>query len=109
MAKFNPNQSNKSEVKYTDPTDAHYATKKDMVVKETDIPINMLLDIDSTSNAVIAKDSKGYYVTAKKFVSEGCLDPLRCYHRKAVTVSKIEKNDGPESYEINTEIGSWTA
>ena len=41
MAKMNANKSN-DKVTYKDPRDAHYGTKPEMVVKETELPISML-------------------------------------------------------------------
>lgn len=99
MAKMN---AKNDKVTYKDPRDAHYATKKDMIIKQLDFPISMFFDIESSSFAVIAEDSAGFYITCKKFISQVMLDPCRMYRRTNTIVKKLQNNEN--SFEISTPL-----
>ena len=89
----------KSEVTYADPRMAYSSTKKEMVIKETELTAN-----NDNSTAVIAEDQNGLYITVKSNVGAPILDGYRMYRRDSV---KIEKTDD-EHFTITSNLASFT-
>jgi hypothetical protein len=94
MAKKKSNSSatanNNGQIKYDDPRDAYFSTKKEMVVATTEFNLNMFYKTAMNDVAVIAEDKHGYYITGKSFVNASVLDPYRQYHRNTITVNKTD-------------------
>lgn len=103
MAKMKTATQN-SEVTYADPRMAYSSTKKEMVVKETDLTANDIFNNDDNSIAVIAEDQNGFYVTVKYNVGAPILDGYRMYKRDSV---KVEKTDD-EHFTITSNLASFT-
>ena len=90
MAKMKKMDSGNGEVKYADPRDAFLSTKSNMVVAETNLPLNTFFEIGGKTMAVIAEDGKGLYLTGKNMIDSNLLDPFRQYHRGKVIITKNE-------------------
>ena len=93
-SKNNPDARKQQEVrKYDHPTDAHMATKKDMVVKELEQSIvEFFPNLPNNGKAVIAQDKTGFYVTGTAFIDAPVLDPYRNYYRSKFTVTEADGN-----------------
>ncbi len=94
----------KSEVTYADPRMAYSSTKKEMVIKETELTANDIFNNNDNSTAVIAEDQNGFYITVKSNVGAPILDGYRMYRRDSV---KIEKTDD-EHFTITSNLASFT-
>lgn len=102
MAKIKNNNTN--EIEYADSRDAYFSTKKEMVIKITDLPMSTFYPKDTIGKAVIAEDKNGYYLTNTTYIDVPLLDPYRQYKRnlkilKTETGFEIKKDN--ISYSIN--------
>ena len=89
--KSNSKQTNQ-EVKYADPRMAYSSTKKEMVIKETELTANDIFNNKDYSKAVIAEDQNGFYVTVKSVIGAPVLDGYRMYKTNLAKVDKTDNN-----------------
>lgn len=107
MGRKKPEKNQPNQVKYADPREAYFSTKKEMVVVEnTGLKLSGIFSnamAMSSESAVIAEDQKGFYVTGKSYVDALTLDPYRSYDtvRKQVNVVKTESGFDIEIPETN--------
>ena len=71
------------QVKYEDPRMSYMSTKKELVVKESNIELGMVFEETACgkSSVVVCEDHLGYYLTSKSYVDAPVLDPYRNYKR----------------------------
>lgn len=98
------NTQSKQEVKYADPRMAYSSTKKEMVIKETDLTANDIFNNEDYSKAIIAEDQNGFYVTVKSVVGASILDGYRMYKRNLAKVDKIDDNN----FTITSDFATFT-
>lgn len=81
-----------AQVKYSDPRMAFLSTKKEMVIKESTIPMNCIFGVVpcASSPVVVCEDQLGYYLTNKNLIDVAILDPYRNYKRDQYTITKNE-------------------
>lgn len=100
--KSNSKQTNQ-EVKYADPRMAYSSTKKEMVIKETELTANDIFNNKDYSKAVIAEDQNGFYVTVKSVIGAPVLDGYRMYKRNLAKVDKTDNN-----FTITSDFATFT-
>lgn len=100
--KSNSKQTNQ-EVKYADPRMAYSSTKKEMVIKETELTANDIFNNKDYSKAVIAEDQNGFYVTVKSVIGAPVLDGYRMYKRNLAKVDKMDNN-----FTITSDFATFT-
>ena len=101
--KSNSKQTNQ-EVKYADPRMAYSSTKKEMVIKETELTANDIFNNKDYSKAVIAEDQNGFYVTVKSVIGAPVLDGYRMYKRNLAKVDKVNDN----TFTVTSDFATFT-
>ena len=101
--KSNVKQTNQ-EVKYADPRMAYSSTKKEMVIKETELTANDIFNNKDYSKAVIAEDQNGFYVTVKSVIGAPVLDGYRMYKRNLAKVDKVNDN----TFTVTSDFATFT-
>lgn len=99
----NVKQTNQ-EVKYADPRMAYSSTKKEMVIKETELTANDIFNNEDYSKAVIAEDQNGFYVTVKSVIDSPILDGYRMYKRNLAKVDKVNDN----TFTVTSDFATFT-
>ena len=101
--KSNSKQTNQ-EVKYADPRMAYSSTKKEMVIKETELTANDIFNNKDYSKVVIAEDQNGFYVTVKSIIGAPVLDGYRMYKRNLAKVDKVNDN----TFTVTSDFATFT-
>lgn len=96
-AKTAANKEVQTKIKYDDPRMAYLSTKKELVLKETELKLNQVYPNAMNDIAVICEDQNGLYVTGKSYVDSLMLDPYRNYNRKSITITKTDTEYNIES------------
>lgn len=80
------------QVKYADARMAYMNTKKELVVKESNIEMGQVFVgvAGSKSLIVVCEDHLGYYLTSKSYVDAPLLDPYRNYRRNEYQLTHNE-------------------
>lgn len=94
-----------NKVKYDDPRMAYLSTRKELVIKETDLKLNQIYPSAMNDTAVICEDQNGLYITGKSYVEANVLDPYRHfeYKRNHITITKTDTE-----YNIECENAMYT-
>jgi len=96
-AKTAANKEVQNKIKYDDPRMAYLSTKKELVLKETELKLNQVYPNAMNDIAVICEDQNGLYITGKSYVDSLMLDPYRNYNRKSITITKTDTDYNIES------------
>lgn len=87
---------------------SNYGTHSDAIVKVGDANINVITeDLFGNSPIVIAKDGEVMYVTSKRHVDSGLLDPYKTYSKNKFTIVE-NANDGDVTYTITNNVTNQT-
>ena len=89
---------------------ANYGTHSDAVVKISDVNINVIAeDLFGNSPIVIAKDGDVKYVTSKRHIDSGLLDPYKTYSKNKFTiVENVVEGEENITYTITNNVTNQT-
>lgn len=89
---------------------ANYGTHSDAVVKISDVNINVITeDLFGNSPIVIAKDGDVKYVTSKRHIDSGLLDPYKTYSKNKFTiVENVVEGEENVTYTITNNVTNQT-
>jgi hypothetical protein len=101
MGKKKPNTSNASTNNNQKLSFTNYGTHMSEVIKVGDVNINQICeDLFGNSPIVIAKDNNSMYVTSKRHVDSGLLDPYKTYKKNHFTIVENVVEGSDPTYTI---------